>query len=126
MLTAHPTEVQRKSVLDTERKIAALLETRDRTRLTPEEQAANDEEVRRSVLALWQTRMLRRQRLAVIDEVVNGIAFYDHTFLCELPRLYAMLEDELARTDPRWPRPGWSRSCAWVRGSAATATATRT
>jgi phosphoenolpyruvate carboxylase len=97
VLTAHPTEVQRKSVLDTERRIAALLEERDRVRLTPEEHAANDEAVRRYVLALWQTRMLRRQRLAVIDEVANGIAYYDQTFLRELPRLYAELEDELAR-----------------------------
>jgi len=96
VLTAHPTEVQRKSVLDTERKIAGLLEYRDRTLLTPEERAANDESVRRNVLALWQTRMLRRQRLAVIDEVTNGIAYYDHTFLQELPRLYASLEDVLA------------------------------
>jgi phosphoenolpyruvate carboxylase len=97
VLTAHPTEVQRRIVLDTERRIAALLEERDRVRLTPEEQAANDEAVRRNVLALWQTRMLRRQRLAVIDEVSNGIAYYDQTFLRELPRLYASLEDELAR-----------------------------
>ena len=52
--------------------------------------------MRRHVLALWQTRMLRRQRLAVIDEVANGLAFYDQTFLGELPRLYASLEDELS------------------------------
>ncbi len=62
VLTAHPTEVQRRSVLDTERKISRRLEYRDRTQLTPEEQAENDEAVRRNVLALWQTRMLRRQR----------------------------------------------------------------
>jgi phosphoenolpyruvate carboxylase len=119
VLTAHPTEVQRKSVLDTERKIAALLETRDRTRLTPEERAANDEEVRRSVLALWQTRMLRRQRLAVIDEIANGIAFYDHTFLRELPRLYATLEDELARRDPSVDAAGlepFLRMGSWIGG----------
>jgi phosphoenolpyruvate carboxylase len=119
VLTAHPTEVQRKSVLDTERKIAALLETRDRTRLTPEERAANDEEVRRSVLALWQTRMLRRQRLAVIDEIANGIAFYDHTFLRELPRLYATLEDELARRDTSVDAAGlgpFLRMGSWIGG----------
>jgi phosphoenolpyruvate carboxylase len=100
VLTAHPTEVQRRIVLDTERRIGALLEERDRVRLTPEERDANDEAVRRNVLALWQTRMLRRQRLAVIDEVANGIAYYDQTFLRELPRLYAVIEDELARRRP--------------------------
>jgi phosphoenolpyruvate carboxylase len=118
VLTAHPTEVQRKSVLDTERKIAGLLEHRDRTLLTPEEREANDEAVRRNVLALWQTRMLRRQRLAVIDEVANGLAFYDHTFLQELPRLYASLEDELARRDAGAFRelPPFLRMGSWIGG----------
>jgi phosphoenolpyruvate carboxylase len=118
VLTAHPTEVQRQIVLDTERRIAGLLEYRDRVRLTPEESEANDEAVRRNVLALWQTRMLRRQRLAVIDEVVNGIAYYDQTFFRELPRLYASLEDELKRRgaagipDP----PPFLRMGSWIGG----------
>jgi phosphoenolpyruvate carboxylase len=119
VLTAHPTEVQRKSVLDTERKIAELLEFRDRTSLTPEEGAAIDESVRRNVLALWQTRMLRRQRLAVIDEVANGLAFYDHTFLDELPRLYESLEDELARRGALGDRlelPSFFRMGSWIGG----------
>jgi phosphoenolpyruvate carboxylase len=119
VLTAHPTEVQRKIVLDTERRIAALLEERDRVRLTPEERAANDEAVRRSVLALWQTRMLRRQRLAVIDEVANGIAYYDQTFLRELPGLYAALEDELARRLPGGAAvepPSFLRMGSWIGG----------
>jgi len=118
VLTAHPTEVQRKSVLDTERKIAGRLEHRDRTLLTPEEREANDEAVRRHVLALWQTRMLRRQRLAVIDEVANGLAFYDHTFLLELPRLYASLEDELARRDAGAVHelPPFLRMGSWIGG----------
>jgi phosphoenolpyruvate carboxylase len=119
VLTAHPTEVQRRIVLDTERRIAALFEERDRVRLTPEEREANDEAVRRNVLALWQTRMLRRQRLAVIDEVANGIAYYDQTFLHELPRLYASLEDELSRrqgggTAPE--PPPFLRMGSWIGG----------
>jgi len=119
VLTAHPTEVQRRIVLDTERRIADLLETRDRVRLTPEEHAANDEAVRRNVLALWQTRMLRRQRLAVIDEVANGIAYYDQTFLRELPRLYAAIEDELARRRPDGAAvepPPFLRMGSWIGG----------
>jgi phosphoenolpyruvate carboxylase len=118
VLTAHPTEVQRQIVLDTERRISALLESRDRVRLTPEEREANDEAVRRCVLALWQTRMLRRQRLAVIDEVVNGIAYYDQTFLRELPRLYASVEDELARRGTGGsPEPSpFLRMGSWIGG----------
>jgi phosphoenolpyruvate carboxylase len=118
VLTAHPTEVQRKSVLDTEMKIADLIETRDRMRLTPEESAENSESLRRTVLALWQTRMLRKQRLAVIDEVANGLAFYDHTFLRELPRLYAGLEDELRdRGIPLTDElPSFLRMGSWIGG----------
>ena len=118
VLTAHPTEVQRKSVLDTEMKIADLIETRDRMRLTPEESAENSESLRRTVLALWQTRMLRKQRLAVIDEVANGLAFYDHTFLRELPRLYAALEDELhSRGIPlAGELPSFLRMGSWIGG----------
>jgi phosphoenolpyruvate carboxylase len=44
---------------------------------------------------LWQTSILRGTQLRVIDEVVNGLAYYDHTFLRELPRFYADLEDQL-------------------------------
>ncbi len=88
-------------------------------RLTPEEREANDEAVRRNVLALWQTRMLRRQRLAVIDEVANGIAYYDQTFLHELPRLYASLEDELARRQgggATAESPPFLRMGSWIGG----------
>jgi len=118
VLTAHPTEVQRRSVLDTEMKISRLMEARDRMRLTPEESAEIDESLRRTVLALWQTRMLRRHRLAVIDEVVNGLAFYDHTFLRELPRLYGALEDELDRRGiPRSQElPNFLRMGSWIGG----------
>src|SRR5665213_3237042 len=55
VLTAHPTEVRRKSTIDREMEIAALLDRRARVQLTPEELAASDEELRREVLTLWQT-----------------------------------------------------------------------
>jgi phosphoenolpyruvate carboxylase len=119
VLTAHPTEVQRKSILDIEMKITCLLEERDRVQLTPEEREANDEAVRRSVLALWQTRMLRHHKLAVIDEVANGLTYYDHTFLRELPRLYNRLEDDLARRYPQLPQrelPPFLRMGSWIGG----------
>ncbi|ATE59022.1 phosphoenolpyruvate carboxylase [Thauera sinica] len=96
VLTAHPTEVQRKSILNCETVLARLLDERDRVQLTPEESEANLEALRRAVLTLWQTRMLRSARLSVIDEVNNGLSYFETTFLRELPRLYASLEDHLA------------------------------
>jgi phosphoenolpyruvate carboxylase len=95
VLTAHPTEVRRKSTIDREMEIAALLDRRERVQLTPEELAASDEQLRRAVLTLWQTNLLRRTRLTVLDEVANGLSFYDYTFLHEVPRLHCRLEDRL-------------------------------
>jgi phosphoenolpyruvate carboxylase len=95
VLTAHPTEVRRKSTMDREMEIAALLDRRERVQLTPEEAEAGDEQLRRAVLTLWQTNLLRRTKLTVLDEVSNGLSFYDYTFLHEVPRLHCMLEDRL-------------------------------
>ncbi|MFA4970342.1 MAG: phosphoenolpyruvate carboxylase [Sulfuritalea sp.] len=106
VLTAHPTEVQRKSILDSQWKIARLLDERDRTELAPEERAEHDEALRRAVLRLWQTRMLRRAKLSVMDEVNNALSFYDMTFLRELPRLYNACEDHLAKAVPEWNTQG--------------------
>ena len=95
VLTAHPTEVRRKSTIDREMEIAAVLDQRERAQLTPEELAGSDEQLRRAVLTLWQTNLLRRTRLTVLDEVANGLSFYDYTFLREVPRLHCRLEDRL-------------------------------
>ncbi len=100
VLTAHPTEVQRKSILNCETVIARLLDERDRMLLTPDEAEAALEALRRAVLTLWQTRMLRTAKLSVIDEITNGLSYFDTTFLRELPRLYAALEDRLAAASP--------------------------
>jgi phosphoenolpyruvate carboxylase len=119
VLTAHPTEVRRKSAIDREMEVAQLLAERDRGELTPDERAALNESLRRAVLTLWQTNLLRRTRLAVLDEVANGLAFYDYTFLRELPRLYAAVEDQLrsvgfAGSDTELP--SFLRVGTWIGG----------
>src|SRR5215472_3569685 len=95
VLTAHPTEVRRKSTMDREMEVAHLLDRRERVKLTAEEAEASDEQLRRAVLTLWQTNLLRRTKLTVLDEVANGLSFYDYTFLSEVPRLVCALEDRL-------------------------------
>ena len=87
VLTAHPTEVQRQSILDCEREIARLLA------VPPD--AARDARLQREVLRLWLTSMLRLTRLEVADEINNGLAYFRMTFLSELPRLYEELERAL-------------------------------
>ncbi len=98
VLTAHPTEVQRKSILDCEREIVRLLTWRDRTLLTPDEHADVEAGLRRQVLALWQTAMLRLSKLTVRDEIENGLAYYRYTFLAEVPRLRKTLVDGITQT----------------------------
>ena len=103
VLTAHPTEVRRKSTLDREMEIASVLDVRERTQMTAEELAASDEQLRRAVVTLWQTNLLRRTKLTVLDEVANGLSFYGYTFLREVPRLHCSLEDRLAEEDGTAP-----------------------
>src|SRR6201990_1269904 len=80
-------------------EIASLLERRERVQLTPQEIEACDEQLRREVLTLWKTNLLRRTKLTVLDEVANGLSFYDYTFLHEVPRLHCALEDRLNEGD---------------------------
>ena len=119
VLTAHPTEVSRKSILQCQHEVASLLDRRDRMVLTPEETIENDLALRRAVLTLWRTRMLRPNRLAVVDEIRNGISYYDETFFAELPRLYGQFEDQLAATFPEhadWSLPSFFRIGSWIGG----------
>ncbi|MCW5612008.1 MAG: phosphoenolpyruvate carboxylase [Rubrivivax sp.] len=94
VLTAHPTEVQRKSILDAERTIAQLLGERDELP-TAERRADNEALMRARVTQLWQTRMLRTTKLTVADEIENALSYYPATFLREIPRLYREVERAL-------------------------------
>jgi phosphoenolpyruvate carboxylase len=94
VLTAHPTEVQRKSILDAERAIATLLGEREDLP-TPDRLADNEALMRARVTQLWQTRMLRIAKLTVADEVENALSYYTSTFLREIPRLYRDIERAL-------------------------------
>jgi phosphoenolpyruvate carboxylase len=94
VLTAHPTEVQRKSILDAERSIALLIAERDEP-LTPQAREDNEASLRARITQMWQTRMLRTARLTVGDEIENALSYYQATFLRQIPRLYADVEREL-------------------------------
>ena len=94
VLTAHPTEVQRKSILDTERSISELIGRRREASpdTPPEAQAELNQALRARITQLWQTRMLRFSKLTVADEIENVLSYYPATFLREIPKLYAQLE----------------------------------
>ncbi len=99
VLTAHPTEVQRKSVLDCHLMIAKRLSERTRIAMTPEELDDNEASIRRAILTLWQTNELRTFKLRVRDEIENGLSYYRYTFLKEVPRFCVQLERLIAEDD---------------------------
>ena len=96
VLTAHPTEVQRKSVLDAQQSIIALIRHRDEIQLTLEEANAWRDELKAAVQRLFQTRLLRRNKLSVIDEVNNALAYFDSTFFAQVPQVYRKLQSLLS------------------------------
>jgi phosphoenolpyruvate carboxylase len=83
--------------------------------LTAEEFEASEEQLRRAVLTLWQTNLLRRTKLTVLDEVANGLSFYDYTFLHEVPRLHCALEDRLHAEDAPDDKGGREELASFLR-----------
>jgi phosphoenolpyruvate carboxylase len=96
VLTAHPTEVQRKSTLDIQLAIADWLGRLDDAGILEEERAAIEGELRRLVATLWQTRMLRAVKLGVKDEIENALAYFDYSFIDAVPRIHNEIEDSVA------------------------------
>jgi len=111
VLTAHPTEVQRKSILDAERAIAELIGARDDLH-TERERADNEAMLRARVTQLWQTRMLRTAKLTVSDEIENALSYYHSTFLRQIPRMYREVEEAL----PGHEIPSFFRMGNWIGG----------
>ena len=94
VLTAHPTEVQRTIILTAERAIAQLVAEREQV-VTTRERDRNTLLLKARITQLWQTRMLRDEKLSVADEIRNALAYYHNTFLRQLPRMYQELEQAL-------------------------------
>jgi len=121
VLTAHPTEVQRKSTLDVHREIATALLQREGP-LTAQEIADLDLVLLGRIATLWQTRMLRYTRLTVADEIENALSYYRSTFLNVIPRVYSDLSRLLAREPvkpfaaPPPPLEPFLRMGSWIGG----------
>lgn len=116
VLTAHPTEVQRKSILDAERAIARLLGERDEQERLPRERADIEAQIRARVTQLWQTRLLRFTKLTVADEIENALSYYEATFLTQIPRLYRDLEEGLGDLGERAVIAPFLRMGQWIGG----------
>ncbi len=111
VLTAHPTEVRRKSLLDAEHAIFALLAAREHL-VSKADLADNEMQLRARVLQLWQTELLRQSKLTVRDEIENTLSYHRTTFLRQIPRLYADIERRLEGLRV----PPFLRMGTWVGG----------
>ena len=111
VLTAHPTEVRRKSIIDHRNEIAFLMRLRDRGIEETGEGERVDAEIRRHIALLWQTRPLRHERLHVADEVETALSYFRDVFLDALPALYARWERELSGRPASFIRLG-----SWIGG----------
>jgi phosphoenolpyruvate carboxylase len=115
VITAHPTEVRRKSTLDRETAIAALLDKGAATgagngRATSEE---IETALKREIRILWQTRMLRTERITVADEIDNALSIFELTFLPEIPALKRRLAKLFGL---QGPLPASFQLGSWVGG----------
>ncbi|HTD74805.1 MAG TPA: phosphoenolpyruvate carboxylase [Steroidobacteraceae bacterium] len=111
VLTAHPTEVMRKSMLDHRNRIAALMAMRDAGLRETGAGEIIDEAIAAQIAFLWQTRALRRERLYVADEVDTALTYLRDIFLPVIPPLYARWERLLGKRPPSFLRLG-----SWIGG----------
>ena len=112
VITAHPSEVRRKSVLDRQGAIADTLDGLDDAR-SDDDRGHLERELTRHVAIFWRTRLLRHVKLGVGDEIENAISYFERSFLPELPRLYAHWREVLGEPDRL---PSFLRVGSWVGG----------
>ena len=111
VLTAHPTEVRRKSMIDHKNRIADLMLLKDAGRQETAHGENLDEAIFRQIALLWQTRPLRREKLFVADEIDNVLTYFRDIFLPVLPALYTRWERVLGARPQSFLRVG-----SWIGG----------
>nr|WP_313971333.1 phosphoenolpyruvate carboxylase [uncultured Neisseria sp.] len=115
VLTAHPTEVQRQTVLSFNRRIRTLLPQRERC-TNPEALAQLRREIDTVLLGLWQTSETRRHKLSVNDEINNGVSIFPMSFFEALPKLYRTMERDFQTAYPGVRVPNILKIGGWIGG----------
>ena len=115
VLTAHPTEVQRQTVLSFNRRIRALLPQRERC-TNPDALAQLRREIDTVLLGLWQTSETRRHKLSVNDEINNGVSIFPMSFFEALPKLYRTMERDFQMAYPGVRVPNILKIGGWIGG----------
>ncbi len=117
VLTAHPTEAKRRSVLSKLDRISTAVDALHDSDLLPRERQAHTDAIAAAITALWLTRRTRTARPAVTDEVRTGLHFVGNVFWQALPRIYDDLDAALARHYPGLASPHrWLSIASWIGG----------
>jgi len=118
VMTAHPTEAMRRAILDIHKRIADEMMQLDDPTLTHRERERLREKLLSEVLTLWQTNELRDRKPTVIDEVRNGMYYFDETLFDAIPDVYEELERCLGKYYPgvKWHVPTFLRFGSWIGG----------
>src|SRR5712675_1483356 len=118
VITAHPTETRRRTIFDTQHRITELMRLRLHGQSQTEDGRGIDRELRRHILTLWQTALIRLSRLKIQDEIETGLRYYQAALFEVIPQVNAEVRTALKA---RWPeahlleepmlRPG-----SWIGG----------
>ena len=100
VITAHPTETRRRTVFVTQHRITQLMRLHAEGHTETDEGRNIEFELRRQVLTLWQTALIRLSRLQITDEIEVGLRYYPAAFFKVIPQLNAEVRDALRA---RWP-----------------------
>jgi phosphoenolpyruvate carboxylase len=118
IITAHPTEATKRSILEIQVRIAELLKHLDNPLLSKKERQKLEQSLVNEVTVLWQTDELRYSKPTVIDEVKNGLYYFDQTLFEVLPDIHQEVEDSLKAHFPNtnWKVPNFLRFGSWIGG----------
>ncbi len=117
VLTAHPTEAKRRTILSKLQRISGILHALNETNPLPREREAYSDAIRAEITSLWLTHRARTRRPAVTDEVRTGLYFVNAILWDALPRIYADLDVALAQFYPDLAAPKrWLTLASWIGG----------
>ncbi|NJP38339.1 phosphoenolpyruvate carboxylase [Alkalicoccus luteus] len=118
IMTAHPTEATKRTVLEIQKRISTILQKLDHPTLPYKKRRNLEESLINEVTVLWQTDELRHRKPTVLDEVKNGLYYFDQTLFDVLPAVHQELEDQLSDYFPgkTWRVPNFLNFGSWIGG----------
>lgn len=117
VLTAHPTEARRRTILSKLQRIARLISELQSLDLLPHERIDHQLSLKAEITSLWLTERARTMRPSVTDEVRIGLYFVDEVFWSLFTRMYVELDAALQQHYPglECSQP-WLRLASWIGG----------